>query len=122
MARGVIGSAMPRAYSVDLREKALQALTAGRSVAEVALLFGVSRKSLYRWRAQQASTGAVVPGQSPGRPRTISAHHEALVLVRLREQPDLTLAELCAVLPVPVSTTTMHRTVQRLGWVRTKSG
>lgn len=111
---------MPRAYSVDLREKALQAVTSGRSVAEVAALFGVSQESVYRWRAQQAATGSVTPGTATGRPRTLSPDQEAELVARVSERPDATLAELCAASPVPVSAPTMSRTLSRLGLRRKK--
>lgn len=111
---------MPRAYSVDLREKALQAVTSGRSVAEVAALFGVSRESIYRWRTKQATTGSLVPGTAAGRPRALSAQQETEVMARIAAQPDATLAELCAASPVPVSAPTMSRTLDRLGLRRKK--
>jgi transposase len=111
---------MPRAYSVDLRERSLLAMASGRSVTEVSQLFGVSRKSLYRWRAQQASTGSVTPGQSTGRPRRLSLRQETDLVTQLRQQPDATLAELCAAAPVRLSAATMSRTLARLGMPRKK--
>ena len=111
---------MPRAHSVDLRERSLQAMTSGRSVTEVAALFGVSRNSLYRWRAQQASTGSVAPGQSTGRPRCLSPEQETALVTRLKEQPDLTLAELCAAVPVRIGPPSMSRTLHRHGMHRKK--
>jgi transposase len=111
---------MPRAYSVDLRERSLHAMTSGMSMTEVARLFGVSRYTLYRWRQQQQTTGSVEPGQSSGRPRRITLEQETALLARLQEQPDLTLAELCASAPVRVSPITMSRTLRRLGWARKK--
>jgi transposase len=111
---------MPRAYSVDLREKALAAVTSGRSVAEVAALFGVSRESIYRWRNQQATTGSMVPGTATGRPRALTPEQEADLVARVAAQPDATLAELCAASPVSVSTATMSRTLDRLDLRRKK--
>lgn len=40
--------AMPRAYSVDLRERSLRALAPGMPAAEVPHIFDVSEASLYR--------------------------------------------------------------------------
>jgi transposase len=113
---------MPRAYSVDLRERSLAALASGRSMTEVVQFFGVSRKTLYRWRARQATTGSLEPGRASGRPRRLSPAQEAALLQRLGSQPDLTLAELCAIAPAPVSLTTMSRIVQRHGLRRKKNG
>ena len=111
---------MPRAYSVDLRERSLQAMTSGRSVTEIAALFGVSRNSLYRWRAQQAATGSVAPGTPTGRPRLLTPEQETELVRRLHDQPDLTLAELCAAAPVPISRPSMCRTLQQHGLHRKK--
>lgn len=111
---------MPRAYSVDLRERSLQAMTSGRSVTEVAALFGVSRNSLYRWRAQQAATGSVAPGKATGRPRLLTPAQEMELVSRLRDQPDLTLAELCAASPVRISRPSMCRTLRQHGLPRKK--
>ena len=110
---------MPRAYSVDLRERSLQALASGLSATEVARLFGVSRSSLSRWRAQQRTTGTLAPGRSPGRPRAIPAEQERALVAQVAAVPDATLAEHCAQWAtsqgVPVSPPTMGRTLQRLG-------
>jgi len=111
---------MPRAYSVDLRERSLQAMASGRSVTEVAQLFGVSRESLYRWRARQAASGSVVPGTATGRPRLLTPAQEADLVTRLEAEPDATLGELCATTPVPMSRPTMSRTLRRLGFTRKK--
>lgn len=109
---------MPRAYSVDLRERSLHALTSGMPVTEVAHIFGVSRSSLSRWRRQQRSTGAVRPGHSSGRPRAIAPHQEDAVRTQVVAQPDATLAEHCARWTasggVRVSPTTMGRLLARL--------
>ena len=87
---------MPRALSVDLRERSLAALASGLSVTEVATRFDVSRSSLYRWQRKRAATGA------------------------LQTHPDATLGELCATVPVAVSPTTMGRTLRKLGLARKK--
>ncbi|MCO5223586.1 MAG: helix-turn-helix domain-containing protein [Thermomicrobiales bacterium] len=84
-------------------------MASGRSVAEVASLFGVGRKTRYRWRTQQATTGSLQPRQSTGRPRRLTAPQEAALVAQVEADPDLTLAELCATTPVTVSSTTMGR-------------
>jgi len=111
---------MPRAYSVDLRERSLQALASGRSVTEVTTLFGVSRSSLHRWQRQQGTTGSLVPGRPSGRPRRLTPTQEQAIAQQVQATPDATLEELCVTSPVPVSRQTMGRTVQRLGLTRKK--
>ena len=70
---------MSRAYSVDLRERSLRALTSGMRAVEVARLFDVSLSRLSRWRERQRRTGDLTPGRSPGRPRLIPAAQEVAV-------------------------------------------
>lgn len=48
---------LPPAAQEDLRRKALVALDAGRPVAEVAELFGVSRQAVYNWIARRRAGG-----------------------------------------------------------------
>lgn len=111
---------MARPYSVDLREKALQAVASGLSVTEAARLFDVGRSTLSRWRRRQRETGSVTPRASPGRPRRFTLEQEAQLRALVTAHPDLTLAELCAASPVPMSVTTMGRTLHRLGLPRKK--
>jgi len=110
---------MPRAYSVDLRERSLRALASGLSATEVARLFDVSVSSLSRWQRRQRTTGDLTPDRATGRPRAIPAAQEPLLVAQVAAQPDATLAEHCArwatqAATVPVSPTTMGRTLQRL--------
>jgi hypothetical protein len=50
-----------RAISVDLKERALWLLEAGYITDDVCDLLGVSRASLFRWKANQINYGNVVP-------------------------------------------------------------
>ncbi len=111
---------MPRAYSVDLRERSLRALASGMPVAEIVQLFDVSRSSLARWQRQRRATGDLTPGRSSGRPRAIPISQEGLLATQVAAQPDATLAEHCVhwathAETVAVSPTTMCRALQRLG-------
>ena len=110
---------MPRAYSVDLRERSLRAVASGLPLTEVAQRFDVSVSSLARWRQQQRTTGTLVPGQSPGRPRAIATAQEPALTAQVAAIPDATLAEHCAAWldthGVALSPTTMGRTRARLG-------
>ena len=108
-----------RAYSVDLRERVVAAVQSGRSVAEVARLFGVSRRSIGRYR-RQATTGDLTPRHPPGHRRHIPVEHEDQLLAQLRAHDTATLERHCALWAkttgVRVSATTMYRTSKRLGW------
>ena len=42
---------MPKAYSEDLRKRVVSVRRSGKSVGDVASMFGVSRPCVYRWDA-----------------------------------------------------------------------
>ncbi len=116
---------MPRAYSVDLRERSLRALASGMPAVEVARLFDVSVSSLARGRQQQRASGDLRPGRSPGRPRAIPPTQEPVLHAQVAAHPDATLAEHCAqwaaTQGVVLSPSTMGRTLQRVGLPLKKS-
>ena len=116
---------MPRAYSVDLRERSLRALASGMPAAEVVHLFDVSASSLSRWQRQQRTRGDLTPGQSTGRPRAIPAAQDTALRAQVAAQPDATLAEHCVQWAtthgVHVSLATMGRALNRCGLPLKKS-
>jgi len=105
--------------SVDLRERALRLLDAGRPAGEVAALFGVHRTTLLRWRRRREA-GELGPRSRPGRTPKIGRPHQPRLEAQVRARPDATLAEHCAAWAqatgVAVSEATMCRALQRLGW------
>jgi transposase len=90
---------MSKALSVDLRERVVQAVAAGASCRAAAARFGVSASSAIRWCARLRATGSVVPGALGGDRRSCRTEaHAARILELVARTPDLTLAELRAVL------------------------
>ncbi|HEU5377195.1 MAG TPA: helix-turn-helix domain-containing protein [Ktedonobacteraceae bacterium] len=59
-----------KAYSTDLRERAVQAVEEGRSQEEIIHLFGVSRATIKYSVKEQRETGDLAPQPIPGRPAT----------------------------------------------------
>ena len=59
-----------RAYSKDLRERAVAAVDRGMARSEVVAVFGVSLASLKRWLATKRA-GGDLRAKAPGRPRMI---------------------------------------------------
>jgi transposase len=105
-------------YSLDLRQKILRAYDRQRgSQRALAALFGVSHAFLEQLLRRPPQAGGRRPRCDPA----------ALTLIRqlVREQPDATLAELCAQLQqrrgLRISVATMGRVLQRLGRPRKKS-
>ena len=59
-------------YSEELRERVLQAADAGLSAMEIARSFGISRRSLTRWRQWRRERGTVATRPRSGRPPKIA--------------------------------------------------
>lgn len=96
-------------YSQDLRERAIAALAAGQTQAEVAAQFCIHKSTLekwwYRWR-DRGSCAALPVAHGPK--RTLQAA-ESFLRAEVKKQPDLTLAELC------------ERVKEAKGWVASPS-
>jgi transposase len=111
-------------YPAVLRERLLRFVDAGHSQAEAARTFGVSLRSISRWR-RQAATGDLTPKPRPGRTPRIGPEQAAALEAQVAATPDATLAEHCAQLQqqhgVAVSVATMSRVLAKLGLPLKKS-
>src|SRR5215212_5671556 len=115
-----------KAYSRDLRIRALDALDLGTPRSEVIRLFGVSTATLTRWRRRQRETGSLAESPRTGPPGPKQAGLKGGLLPRLESHPDATLGELCdwweQTEGVRVSHATMSRVITRhFEWTREKS-
>ena len=115
-----------RPYSLDLRERIVQALKHGLTQQDVAVRFSVSIATVERYARRVRSGQGLLPAPRPGRPVTALPAAE---LDDLRAQvesfPDLTIAEHVAVWcthHTAISATTMHRRIEQLGLTRKKDG
>jgi transposase len=114
-------------YSVDLRERIVRSYEQGQgSIDEVATSFSVStyfvKKMLRQWR----KTGSLAPlphggGKSP----SLTPRQRQLLKRKVRQQSDVTLAELQQLLSeqesVDVHISTISRALSSLGLPRKKS-
>jgi len=82
---------MSRAYSLDLRERVVKALTAGQSCRTAAARFGVSVATVVRWGQRQRRTGSPAASRVGGYRPYVLAGERAWLLRRIGEKPDLTL-------------------------------
>lgn len=109
------------AYSLDLRERIVQAVAGGMAKTVAARTFGVSYATVKRY-VHREQAGALAPRTSPGRRRAIDA--ASAWRAQLEAAPDATLAEHVTQWAqeqgVTVSLTTMHRAIARLDWTRKK--
>lgn len=89
------GPAMTKPYSVDLRERVVGEVIAGRSVRAVAAVFSVSPSFVVKLAQAWRATGTVAAKRQGGdrRSAAIEAHKDWLMDL-VRETPDLTLAEI----------------------------
>ncbi len=110
--------------SRDVRERALAAVDAGRSVADVAACVQTDPSTLRRWCRQRSKTGDGGPRLRSGRPRLIGPADADALLAQVRAMPDATLAEHCArwqaTYGVRLGLSTMSRALRRLGVTRKK--
>lgn len=114
-------------YSMDLREKLLQAYDQGLgSQRALAVLFGVSRAFVEKLLQRRRTTGKIAPRpHGGGRRPSCDATTFALVRQWVRENPDATLEELALQLQqqcaLRVSLATLSRLLTRAGLPRKKS-
>ena len=108
----------------DFRDRLLRAIDAGLARGEAARRFGVSERSIQRWRRRRREGVGVAPAPRPGRPPRLGPPDLPALQARLRAAPDATLAEHCAAWErergVRVSVATMSRAVRGLGWTLKK--
>lgn len=111
-------------YSTDLREAVCQACDAGASATEVARLFGVSRRSIDRWRAAKRDTGSAAAPPRSGRPPLLNPDAAAAFAAQVLAHPEATLAEHAARWEaeqgVRLSTATVSRLLARQRITRKK--
>lgn len=111
------------AYSMDLRERVAADCDSGIwSQPEIAEKYDVSVSFITKLLRRRRETGSLEPKpHAGGPPPTFDPRDLKQISARVRQQPDLTLAELCAWAPKSVSDSTMSRALIALGLTRKKS-
>lgn len=109
-----------KSYSVDLRQRVVDARLSGMSVSEVSTMFQVSQDSVYRWVKQQRNAGSVSPKQRGGYKKlkiddmvkfeAFAKAHAYSTLTRMKEAWEGEVSEMC-----------LSRALKRLGWTRKKN-
>jgi putative transposase len=114
-----------KAYSIDLREKIVQAYIQGNtSIRKVAIRFAVSKNLVQKLVNQQRIEGTLQP-KKRGKPQfSYLSNAESALRELVAENPDATLVELCELFAVKtgnwVSRSAMCRSLQKLGLNRKK--
>jgi transposase len=114
-----------KAYSLDLREKIVDAVLERRmSKAQAARTFGVGATSVKRYVKLAEEGKSLRPGKAPGKKGKLDGNGIALLEEDLRARPAATYEKranlLHDLLGVRVSKATICRTVKRLGYTRKK--
>jgi len=108
-----------KAYSMDLRERIVQAVEFGMTKAAAARTFRVNVSTVKVYMKRQAR-GELAAKVSPGRPPRIRRAQYPDLVAQLDASPDATLEEHCQTWEkahgTKPSITAMHRAIKRCGW------
>ena len=112
-------------YCQDLRKRIVTKAQAGKQTqAVIAATFGVSLSTVEKWLRRKRETGKITPKPPPHGPKRLLQDHAALLRTHVKQQPDITLAELCLRISrgigIAVSPSTLCRELQRLDLPRKK--
>lgn len=105
---------MTKAYSEDLRKKALLYLEAGHRGKETSEVFGVSRKVQYDWMLLVKQTGKLEGRKSTGRPSKLKDPAELKRVVE--SNCDKKCSEIAKLMGINVSTSTISRWINKIGF------
>ena len=111
------------AYSMDLRERvAADCDAAELTQPEIAEKYNVSVSFITKLLRRRQETGSLEPKAHTGGPApTFGERDLKKIAAEVRKRPDITLMELCAWAPKPVSDSTMSRVLIAMGLTRKKS-
>ena len=111
---------MPKAYSIDLRQKIVDAYDRGGiSQRNLARQFGVDKSFVQKLLKQRRETNSITPkvrlNQTPPK---LKEEHRAILAELVEANNDATLAELCEKIfqstGIRVGITTMHNTLKKM--------
>lgn len=107
---------MPRAYSMDLRKRVIEACDEGQTIAQVTERFKVSASFVNKLRQRRRERSTLEPKpHGGGRQPLLSPAHDEMLRALLAAQPDTTLAELRQKLGIKVHLSSLWYRLQRLG-------
>lgn len=112
-------------YSVDLREKVVNAYHSGNiSVRKLAVNFGVGKAFVQKMLKQYQEQGHVNPGKQGTRKKAVLAESGTQLVALVEKYPDATLSEYCEYWLLTqgqlVSNSMMCRELQKLNLTRKK--
>ena len=103
----------------------MRAVDHGEPRCEIVKMLGVSLATLKRYLKQRRETGHVRPKPIPGRTARKGAALQVGLVAQLEAHPDVSIETHCELWEsqhgMRVSTSTMSRMIERVGWTRKKS-
>ncbi len=101
----------------DTRVRIVNAYTRRGNAREVADMFGVSTREVYRLAARERAEGDLhAHTESRGRKPKLTQAQLDEVKAAIQEKPDITIADLIHDLNLPISESRLSRIVRRLGF------
>lgn len=111
-------------YSLDLRQRVLQALQEGQTQNQIAKRFDVSLSTVGRYKKQWQSHSTLVPKSIPGKPRRLNEEAAQQLACLTKSRTDWTLATLALAWQdttgQSLPCTTLHRYLRWLGFSQKK--
>lgn len=109
-----------KAYSLDLRERIVNAVKSGQSQGAVAQRFGVTQTSVSRFVRQLDQRQTLTPRKASGKPPRLTQEHWHAIEGYLAQHPNATVATLQAwmhkTLGVYLSPSAVHDNLRRRGY------
>jgi transposase len=112
---------MPKPYSLDLRQKVIDAIELnGMTKSEASIAFQISRNTIDLWIKRKASTGHLSPSSNAPVSRRGKINNWEAFRTFAQQHRDKTQAEMAELWPGEISQRTISRALQRIGWTRKK--
>lgn len=112
---------MARSYSLDLRMRVMDDVERGLSPEQAAQKYSVTVRTIYAWKQLRRETGGIQPRQGQTGPQPKLTSFREAIEAAIRQNPNLTLAELRSLLRLPGCLQTLWNALRRWGLVLKKS-
>jgi transposase len=113
---------MPRCYSLDLRQKIIDAIERdGLKKSEASELFHVSRNTIDLWLKRREATGSLAPKAYRPSGGTHKITDWQAFQAFAEEHGDKTQAQMAELWPEPISSRSISRALAKLGFTRKKN-
>lgn len=111
---------MPAGYSVDLRQKVLEAVDRGERKSQVCRMFNISRNTLDLWLKRRDSPDGIAASQSYQRGHSHKITDWQKFRAFVQQHGDKTQAEMAQLWEGDISARTIARGFKRIGFTRKK--